>query len=310
MDELPYDEMDPCCQKEIDAAAKRTRVTAELRQYDRSNDRLDVQGAVLGNVREALHCECCVVMREYPLLRETRRITVDKRVVISDQSDDLAESDSDVDSLLDDMPLTAYEQERLLATKEQERKQRQAETMMFGVHVEDSVQHIQRMLSEGAPLVCHLYDPTSSKSAYLDLILERIATRHLGTRFRRAPMALALVFAATNGIHTTSATLTCFKGSTLLQSIAIDDLGLSSESFLGDVERFLDLAGVLSNEVFCSVSTRSLAESLQEEDEKEAAFCDEPGCGRRFAHEHVGGKSGASFLADSEALGVNAMRRF
>ena len=44
---LPFDELDPCCQKEIEIERKVSAVKSQLRTHDRSNIRFDLTRSVM-----------------------------------------------------------------------------------------------------------------------------------------------------------------------------------------------------------------------------------------------------------------------
>ena len=74
---LPLDELDPCCQKEIENNKHHARVGDELRQYDRSQLRLDEKNSAILSLRAGKfsRCQCCETSMEYPLLAEMRRMS-------------------------------------------------------------------------------------------------------------------------------------------------------------------------------------------------------------------------------------------
>jgi hypothetical protein len=51
IDDLEFDELDPCCQKEIVDKRRKAEISAQLRTIDRSNDRLDARRTVFNWAR-------------------------------------------------------------------------------------------------------------------------------------------------------------------------------------------------------------------------------------------------------------------
>ena len=317
-DELPYEELDPCCQREIDDNRRNLQIKYELRRYDRSNHRLDIQKAVLGNLQlKTSTCICCNHgIKDYPLLvslrerfkgekAETASLMEGRDSGVRDMGQDDQNSnddDDEFDDLLNEV-MTPYEVERMNAVKEIQSKVESARAMGYGVHHEESVEHLMTMISDQERVVCHIYDPSSLSCAYMDVILENLAAKYFGTRFRRIPVSSLPRLKVNLDIPLSESGLLCFMDGSLIHSSSIHAFGIENDIYLNDVERFLDHTHILSQEVF--VSTRYLNEEAEERDEAEK-YCDEPGCGRRFAHEHVG--SGFSFLSASDALPKNHMQ--
>ena len=72
-DELPLDELDPCCQKELAEESARARITKQLRKSDRSMIRYDMRARALDALRNSARCACCVDVQDYYLLASLRQ---------------------------------------------------------------------------------------------------------------------------------------------------------------------------------------------------------------------------------------------
>lgn len=72
-DELPLDELDPCCQKELAEESARARITKQLRKSDRSMVRYDMRAGALDALRNSARCACCVDVQDYYLLASLRQ---------------------------------------------------------------------------------------------------------------------------------------------------------------------------------------------------------------------------------------------
>ena len=202
-DTLPFDELDPCCQKEIEIARKKKIVSEKLRTVDRSLRRLQEQDGVLcvTDPSDAWRCFCCRLGGDYPALAKLRQemaeyeiegdheTETDKPVRERGSDSDADDSDDDDDLLLDiDLPLTPYEQERLAYAKQREQEVSLSKSFGLGIHIEDSLEHILTYTQQqpSIPLILHIYQPDSYSCAKVDYVLEgKLSESYLGTRFRR-----------------------------------------------------------------------------------------------------------------------------
>ena len=318
-DELPYEELDPCCQREIDDNRRNMRIKSELRRYDRSNHRLDIQKAVMGNLKVKSSCACCGnVSKDYPLLialREKSKVgkeNLDTSSVegkdnigkdnVDEEDQNSDEEEDEFDALLNES-ITPYEMERLYAVQEMKSKLEFAQSMGYGVHREDTVGHLKEMIDDQERVVCHVFDPSSLSCAHMDIILETLAGKYIGTRFRRISQSSLSRLQSKFPVSISDTCLLCFVNGTLIHSSSIHAFGIETEIYLNDVERFLERTHVLSDELNTPTLQPMVNADERDDDEK---YCDEPGCSRKFAHEHVG--SGFSLLSSSEALSPNYMQ--
>jgi hypothetical protein len=188
-DELPWDELDPCCQQEILDKRRKAEVNSKLRVVDRSNDRMDARKRVFKLT--AASCVCCLSPCDYPLLQELRAennsifcsdINIDISKVAEPEQDEDGEDDEFVD-LLDDL-VTPYEQERAQELQQRMEAHQLALSAGFGVHKMDSIDHVVQQISSTSDVVLHLCDPASYLGARIDLELEKLAAVYCGTLFR------------------------------------------------------------------------------------------------------------------------------
>lgn len=335
-DKLPYEEMDPCCQREIDENRKYNEVTRILRENDRSTKRLDMKNRAVKSLR-SFRCECCSSSRDYPILAKLRELEASKRhLPVMNEHDDFSKDkteDSDEDE--DDLEfLTPYEIERMNQVKAQIERLEKAKVMGFATHVEDSVEHLVRDLkATSTPIVLHLYDPNSMLCGELDLSLENLAPRYMGTKFRRLAYSpylqenpllqeynhvLSNIYAS-NAQHA----LLCFVNKAIVthtytfSEFADLHTGTIHSS---DLEKFLDQAHVLAANV--SVEDMKYYRSIDEggpnddEDDEEGGsgverntYCDDPDCTRYFPHEHIGaGGRGSGAGGSSSSNAASFMR--
>lgn len=72
LESLPIEELDPCCQKEINIAREKRRIDSRLRGVDRSYSRFDEKLRAFRQIKakDSFNCECCAVPRisEYRML--------------------------------------------------------------------------------------------------------------------------------------------------------------------------------------------------------------------------------------------------
>jgi hypothetical protein len=98
MDDLPFDELDACCQKEVLEERHKAAVSKRLRKFDRSNLRNNTVQSVFGSLQSYKQCGCCSLQAvDYPLLAKVKqqlRVNTDPSD-INEESDDGHESDDD-----------------------------------------------------------------------------------------------------------------------------------------------------------------------------------------------------------------------
>ena len=334
--DLPFDELDPCCQKEIVNANHHERVGLQLRQHDRSQVRIDERMKAFNSLRQGFGCICgstnCIdASGDYPLLQLLRASKSEDAMFGQMESETTKEpetcSDSDDDSLLDGLGtqfLTAEEQERLNEVSERLKVKEQAKKMGYAQHIMDNPIHLRALIDGKQLVVLHVCDINSILCAGLDLALEKLASIYIGTMFRRILLSPDTTHFLESELEKQSGALTstmrlkeglpsilCFK----------DGMICAIESFLGqfgveesiceaDLLRYLQNTHVLSADVaelsFEKVKGILEAEAAQEEEEPDESYCGHEGCARKYAHSHVSG--GADSLVKSEKeQGIEAL---
>jgi hypothetical protein len=337
-DELPFDELDPCCQKEIINERKKKEVNSKLRKVDRSTKRTDLQKTVFSFL--GVNCACCQQQPfDYDALRvfKSKMAATEYQRQTSNQIQGDDDEEDDDDSLLNDIPLTEEEQLRIQQVNQHLLDLEKARKYGVGVYKEDSLLHILELASNPTvPLVLHLYQPHSPHSAMIDYYLETIfCEAYLGTRFRRMPFSIDLLtndsinenwkksFANANDL------LVCIKSNDILccqnKNFALE-FGDHPDDVLRNLNKWLEASHCLVKELphpsqlFPSAngSLNNFGEEEEEEDLEEVIrYCEDPDCIKRFPHEHVGksSSSSASFLfsnnrqGEDEVLAPNLMRR-
>lgn len=324
-DEVAFEELDSCCQKEVLTHRRNREVTSKLRESDPSNSRLDLQRSAMSNLWKTPLCECCSASSDYPLLAQLRnKRMVSEQMYCQEVSPPSAgeESDSDFD---DDDFLSAAEQERRLEFVTLQQTITIAKGIGYGSHLEDSVDHVVVAISLGLPVVLHIVCTDETLCGELDLKLESLSLKYLGTRFRRLRYSRSSavdaeqklqVFGVSSKNITADGCLLCFQNKYLSAvSNTFQEFSDGSIVFEPDLVKYLDAARVLSVDVplaFCAqLQERTVTKAGEDEAEKEEAYCDDPECTRRYAHEHVGGaqKKAASYMSSDNAAGSEALAK-
>lgn len=327
--DVPFEALDPCCQREILDRRRYNEVTRKLRPVDRSLRRLDERKAVVKDLKtrniDPWTCGCCVSNEDYNSLRRLKEILdvnhdADTSIEKDAKSDNNNNEDDDDDDLLDDdFPLTDYERERMeQALMETQKRAAAAQSpLRLALHLEESVGHlmflIQRIID--IPIVVHVYqdDPLS---ALIDYTFERtLAPKYPGTMFRRVSTSSTISFhdletqrkdlieefntALVDNRHC----ILIFRRGQLATTLKPQDLvalGDTLELVSRHLIRVLDHAHVLCDDLPAMVLHPRLLEEegivAREEDGEEEAerFCDDPDCTKHFPHEHVGRRPGAA----------------
>lgn len=179
------DQLDPCCMREMLDRKKANTLQSKLRRYDRSKIALDARSGVIKNLKAVNRHTCaeCVNPKDYDLL-----VMVRNQAHIISEVDEEEVVDSDNDSVFDDLDdfVSDFELEmRSKIAQQQKEKEEFQHTYGFGAHRYDSVMHLQLSIQLGYPVVLHICDPSSISCAYLDVALEKCASKYVGTKFRR-----------------------------------------------------------------------------------------------------------------------------
>lgn len=334
---IDYDQLDPCCQKEIDEENNTLRITKELRRNDRSNIRYDMTLGALEKLRNApsLRCHCCTEPIDYPILIHLRILAQQNEFIkeVENNSDLEEDSDSDMDELLNTVFLTPFEQDRIEQMRLTNENKSIAYALGYGIHIEDSIDHINLQIIEKQNVIIHIFDTESYLSGNIDLYFENISQEFIGTKFRRISNIQTPQFnnfikqwdlqneLLSDSIFTGIA---CFiDGRKVSSTCNLSQFGDENSLYRYELKKYLEHSHVLSTDLSiamlanASVNNGSIKFRRDEDEENEednVSYCSLEGCGRNFPHEHIGGKSGnrlgsATGTQGSEALAINTFNR-
>mmetsp|Transcript_17442 Transcript_17442/g.29434 ORF Transcript_17442/g.29434 Transcript_17442/m.29434 type:complete len:333 (+) Transcript_17442:66-1064(+) len=308
--EVPFEHLDGCCQKEVISRRRNKEVNEKLREGDRSLERMDIKEQTFRRAWVDSKCLCCKESEDYHLLSQLRLKMESENAATSTETEDVDTVDSDSDTGCDDLDskfASVFEIERKAKFESMLQSIEKAKSFGFGMHVEDSVGHVSQDISFGLPLVLHCFDPNDPLSAKLDLLLEKLSLKYLGTRFRRTLISSHLVeiesllsFGVRRAILTNAAScLLCFHSRHLAAAApSLLQFGDTKELFSEDVESFLDGTRVLKMELeldlmssgssTAAVADVVIASGAQGDEDQPDEYCDDPNCTRRYPHEHIG----------------------
>lgn len=314
---VPFEYLDPCCQREILSQRAYREVGQQLRRTDRSQQRLDATRKVFsGQGRPAdvdWQCGCCAMSEDYPSLRKMKAelSAASPPAALLEEEE---EEDSDLDLLDLMIPLTEEEQARLdRAAREEERLRWARDSFLrLGSQLDDSLPHLLVLCQRlpDLPLLVHVYQD-DRLNALVDCALERLAVRCLGTLFRRLSSSssclttetsescpVEIVEAFNRALLEDRSCLVALRGGQVRAVLSRDELRALGDSvplLVTHLERWMERAHVLEVELPQAVLNPRvlLAAGLQQEakEEEEERFCDDPDCIKRYPHEHVGDRS-------------------
>eukprot|EP01032_Pedospumella_encystans_P024153 gene24153-27328_t len=328
-DEIAFEDLDTCCQKEVISNRRHKEVTAKLRVGDRSQLRNDARDSVFTNLFTGSKCGCCSVSKDYPMLALIRSKAEGLGSAEEDKSEESEESGSDLD--LDDDYISPFELERKNNFARIQLAVKNAKDYGYAEHLDDSVDHILADILADTTYVLHVYNPSELLCGELDYLLEKLSIQYLGTKFRRVSVSFSQdilnkfqVVGVSSTALSHSGTLLCFHNKYLTAtSTTFTEFSDGHRIYEEDVTKFLHGGRALSTELpqcfevnaFTQnglLSAARIKESLEQEDEE--IYCDDPDCTRKYKHEHVGGANNtpASYMtannaAGSEALAKNAL---
>jgi len=345
-DTLPFDELDPCCQKEILHKRKEKEIKSQLRHVDRSNQRYDAANSVFSKVSIGWKCFCCQESKDYFALAQLKESLVEKgghneeNKIDSRRSevDSDEEEDDDDDYLLNDLdiPLTVSEMERIQGLQKRLADAETAKQYGLSIHSDDSLEHIQQFVqqSEHIPVVLHIYQPDKLGSAQIDYLLEnKLSGQYLGTRFRRIALTtLSMLPSIDNAQYpwisepllSYGQSIVCFMSGRVVNTFhTFEEWGEHLDDLQRHLQRHLTQTHVLHEDLPAINLLHMLSNDSQrgqeQQDEEEERFCEDLDCMKRYPHEHVGRRnnnltsSTASFAkarqAGSEALAPNTFLR-
>jgi hypothetical protein len=316
-EEIPFEELDGCCQKEVLSKRRHKAVTAKLRVGDKSFARIDERNRVLKNVWKESQCPCCKDSQDYELLAKLRArrdeamfCSVIDGAAGGRGSEPLSDSESDSD--FDDDILASFENDRKMQFEMQRQKFETAQSLGFACHLEDSIDHISSEVALGLPIVVHIYNAGSLVCGKLDLLMEALSMKYIGTRFRRlaysgevAASDTLLAYGVQSSSFTARGSILCFQSKFLkVASATLEPFVYEDDILEGEVERFLSAAHMLEQEPPNPLMFAGTIIAPPEEEDDEQVYCEDPDCTRRYPHEHIGRKNVAgvssvpSFLLD------------
>jgi hypothetical protein len=343
--QLPFEELDSCCQKEIVNENHHARVGAELRKHDRTLERMEMHKKAINSLRKGFcvcGTDCEMIASDYPLLAMIRGHAGNERVIGSDlvaagmdgERRGDGESESDDDSLLDDMGdefLTTEEKIRLEEVVNMQKLVEKARGMGYAQHMEETASHCGLLIKSQQTLILHIYNPNSLFCARLDLELEKLAVIYIGTKFRRMPMSTDTSYFVESqvekGISVSAQSaqprvergrpfLVAFKdGAVCFTEGGLSRFGSDREVYQSELVTYFSNAHVLSSEVVMPSLQQLAGFNAEEEpeDDPESSSCGFPGCKRSYNHSHVAAGADSLVKGDDEegmeALAQNVFTR-
>lgn len=245
----------------------------------------------------------------------------------------------------DSIGFTEEEQERMAEAEQLSFARDQAMLLGHGKHSEESITHLMKMVEYGEAVVCHVYQPHMKICALLDLALERLAAGALGTKFRRIAVSpdvrhyLAKVCGGTTAINATtneesnsafarqletalvqqSPVLLCIKsGHVTLMESQLHQFGSDDQIYESDLRNYLEKAQMLYATVEDAMSlidlerVKEMVKKAQGFDDAEGevdddAWCNVPGCDKKFHHQHIGAGGVGSLVRGGQEDGQEAL---
>jgi len=323
----PMDRLDPCCQKEIDSERRKIAVMSELKKDDRTNLKYKLRQSTIDSLK-GNNCICCHSSSlDYPALAELRGYLCqdinpnniynkiekqnDNNNEYNDNDDNNSDNDSDLD-LLDEV-LTPYEQELLDRTKQAMERLEIAKSIGLAKHVEANIDHLSLQIQQFHNVILHIYDPESMFCANIDIYLEELSKQYMGSIFRRINCNnnKIISFKEKWKISTSTVLICCFRRGELISSTSDINLLWDGDTLQKyELKTFFDNTHCLTEDVSISLEAFDKFSKLDIDDENENDVdddfnCDEPGCSRKFRHEHI--KSSRSIVSASKSQGSEAL---
>ena len=332
-----FDELDPCCQRELLQKRREVEIKARLRTTDPSLAKEAITESVFHRVQtNYLYTTCkeCAIPSDYPLLASLKlsfnvlssssnkkpSSSIDDNMIIGHdiiRKKDRDESSSD-DSDFDDDFLSPYEQELRQKFLDKIADDNFKSQIGLRIHIKDTSDHIFRLIKNRENVVIHVYDPNEHICAELDLSLEQAALKHTSTRFRRLPLSTfdSEHFALSFNLPLHTVMMVCFVAGSM-SSYTTDLAQLVPDGEIGSefLYRFLGNSKVLEESnvrdlflyglvVGGSPSDPASSQGQLPYDEEdrgdEEHFCDVKGCGKKYVHSHIGSGSGSHSLVGND----------
>jgi hypothetical protein len=294
-----------------------------------------MKSTAIDDLRNGARCKCCTSPADYYLLlklrKEEEEMTARSTLEDTQEKQNLEDDRLEEENEDDDFDLDCYTDYEVTAMEEMKSRSlayERAKLMGYGALLEQSASHLERMFSTFELIILHIYNPKSEFQARINLYLEKLATMYMGTIFRRLEVG-----------STASLLVTVLQGSpvrlrksefssdwcggiiairrctTVAWTSQLEVFGSDDELLSTELDAWLGHANVLSRNIDQSLSLevlQQIANQTGSDDEGDQdleldceAYCDLPGCGRNFPHEHVGGSGGLGTLsANADKAGV------
>lgn len=205
-----FDQLDPCCQKEIIHERKKQEISTKLREFDRSEKRLDVFNKVIQTVDtfntydKLFTCGCCIISADYISLAKFKemeychdvsndnnlRSYASELEQISEKGHENQDNDDDDGDTVfdgDDDYISDFELQRKQEIQDLFQKLQFYKAIGYGRHVNESLKHLS-ILTKCLPyVIVHIFEDTY-EDAQIDFYFEKLANKYTGTIFRRVAL--------------------------------------------------------------------------------------------------------------------------
>lgn len=288
-DKLLFEELEPCCQKEIINNRMENELRNKLRQYDRSLKVTEIKKKVFCQIGNITKCECCTDTSMYPLLESLRQKFIEAPSLSDDAKSDSDESYED----LDEDFVSEYEMLQRENMQKNIIRKNMYESEGFGLHAEDSVDHLINLIFQKTSVVVHIFSPDILMCAQFDLVLENLARVYIGTKFRRLINSQGLHLSSKLQIPTlSSGTVLCFRNGVLagepfnISQFVLDQSFVMSQS---DIDTYLDHLHMLNSTATLPVNEESALSTMEMDNCDEIdRYCEVANCDRNYPHKHIG----------------------
>ena len=318
-----FDQLDPCCQREIEDRKKAATLKEQFRQVDRTYERFDAIQKTVDDLRSQAYksCDHCYgdIQEDYEHLSILRNDNMycyfvddnNNNYMNNDRNDDNDNDESDSDSEFDDLLLdyniveTEYEINMKKNAYEISKKREVLSKLGYETHHEESIEHLVDLIKTQISrwLIIHVYDPNLISCAKIDLYFEKLAIKYPATLFRRIRRNKIMNntnseediidILGLNACNNTVPLIGCFVEGQLIQWKSLDDFFEDDYLEESNLTNYLNQSNVINTNVnmtldwIRSIQNAAILPELINNDDDDH-FCDKPGCARNFPHEHVG----------------------
>ena len=291
MDGIPFELLDPCCQKDVLEKRRAKEVKERLGTTDPSVRKEKQLQSVFTNLSKTSTCHACCTHTDYPMLMQVRAEVQAEQEALQHAGHS---SDSDSDYDFGDEFESAMEKEMKAKMVQRNQLLELKRRVGLGVHVEESEAHALDLIDAGSRVVLHLYDPRSSCCARIDISLEDAAKRYSATKFRRISMSIAAEkICPMFMLPMDTALVACFMDQHLVTYTSNEaELVPGGEISSKNLFRFLDNSKVVTDddaEGLLMPMTLDYNENSSDEDMDEDSneYCGVPGCRKKYRHTHI-----------------------